>query len=60
MRPIPRGRVSRPEALVFGLILAAGAIIVLGPSANIAAVAHGVDDYVEKDREGKPRKFGAE
>jgi protoheme IX farnesyltransferase len=39
MRPIPRGRVSRPEALAFGLILAASTIVVLGFSANIAAAA---------------------
>src|SRR5260370_32461882 len=39
MRPIPRGRVSRAEALAFGLMLAAGAIVVLGLTVNIAAAA---------------------
>jgi len=39
MRPIPRGRVSRAEALAFGLMLAVGAIIVLGLVVNIAAAA---------------------
>jgi len=39
MRPIPRGRVSRAEALAFGLMLAAGAIVVLGFAVNIAAAA---------------------
>jgi heme o synthase len=37
MRPIPRGRVSRLEALAFGLMLAAGSVVVLSLSANIAA-----------------------
>jgi protoheme IX farnesyltransferase len=39
MRPIPRGRVSRAEALVFGLMLSAGSIAVLGFAVNIAAAA---------------------
>jgi protoheme IX farnesyltransferase len=39
MRPIPRGRVSRAEALAFGLILAVGAIVVLGLAVDIAAAA---------------------
>src|SRR5713101_1269819 len=39
MRPIPRGRVSRAEALAFGLMLAVGAIVVLGLAVNIAAAA---------------------
>ena len=39
MRPIPRGRVSRTEALAFGLVLAAGSIAVLGLAVNIAAAA---------------------
>ena len=39
MRPIPRGRVSRAEALAFGLVLAAGSIAVLGFAVNIAAAA---------------------
>jgi len=38
-RPIPRGGVSRPEALAFGLMLAAGSVVVLSLSANIAAAA---------------------
>jgi heme o synthase len=36
-RPIPRGKVSRREALVFGLLLAVGATIALGAAANLAA-----------------------
>jgi protoheme IX farnesyltransferase len=39
MRPIPRGRVSRAEALAFGLMLSAGSIAVLGFAVNIAAAA---------------------
>jgi protoheme IX farnesyltransferase len=39
MRPIPRGRVSRPEALGFGIVLASGSIVVLGLAANITAAA---------------------
>jgi protoheme IX farnesyltransferase len=39
MRPIPSGRVSRPEALVFGLILAVGAVLSLGTLLNMAAAA---------------------
>jgi heme o synthase len=39
MRPIPSGRVSRAEALIFGLILAAGAIGLLCLVSNIAAAA---------------------
>jgi protoheme IX farnesyltransferase len=39
MRPIPRGRVSRAEALAFGLMLGAGAVIVLGLAVNVAAAA---------------------
>ena len=39
MRPIPRGRVSRAEALAFGLVLAAGSIVVLGFAVNSAAAA---------------------
>src|SRR5437016_9221938 len=38
-RPIPRGRISRREALAFGLFLAAGSIAVLGFAVNIAAAA---------------------
>jgi protoheme IX farnesyltransferase len=39
MRPIPRGRVSRAKALVFGLMLSAGSTAVLGFAVNIAAAA---------------------
>ena len=39
MRPIPFGRVSRPEALAFGLMLAAVAVLVLAFAANVAAAA---------------------
>jgi heme o synthase len=39
MRPIPRGQVSRGEALVFGLVLAGGAIAVLGIALNVKAAA---------------------
>jgi heme o synthase len=39
MRPIPGGRVSRPEALVFGLMLGMGAILALGTLLNVAAAA---------------------
>jgi protoheme IX farnesyltransferase len=37
MRSVPSGRVSRVEALIFGLILAACAIVVLGLMTNIVA-----------------------
>jgi heme o synthase len=37
MRPIPSGRVSRVEALIFGLILATCAVVVLGFVANTVA-----------------------
>jgi heme o synthase len=36
-RPIPRGRVSRVEALFFGLALAFGAVVVLGLALNVTA-----------------------
>jgi protoheme IX farnesyltransferase len=39
MRPIPSGRVSRSEALVFGLILGMCAIVALGTLLNVAAAA---------------------
>jgi heme o synthase len=39
MRPIPRGRVSRLEALLFGLVLAAISVSVLGFWLNITASA---------------------
>jgi heme o synthase len=38
-RPIPRGRISRVEALVFGLALAGGAVAVLALVTNITAAA---------------------
>src|SRR5580704_13379315 len=38
-RPIPVGRVSRTEALLFGLILAGGAVAVLGLALNPKAAA---------------------
>jgi heme o synthase len=38
-RPIPRGKISRPEALVFGLILACSAVAVLVIVSNIRAAA---------------------
>ena len=36
-RPIPRGRISRREALTFGLFLSSGAALVLGMATNVAA-----------------------
>jgi protoheme IX farnesyltransferase len=39
MRPIPRGAVSRTEALAFGLILAGSAVAVLGLALNLKAAA---------------------
>jgi heme o synthase len=39
MRPIPRGRVSRFEALVFGLVLGAFAVIALALATNLTAAA---------------------
>jgi len=39
MRPIPCGRVSRFEALVFGLVLAAFAVVVLALATNLMAAA---------------------
>jgi heme o synthase len=38
-RPIPRGAVSRREALAFGLVLAAGAVAVLALAINLTAAA---------------------
>jgi protoheme IX farnesyltransferase len=38
-RPIPRGRLSRGEALVFGLVLAASAVLILAAATNVAAAA---------------------
>jgi protoheme IX farnesyltransferase len=38
-RPIPRGRVTRPEALAFGMTLAFGAVAVLGLVANWLAAS---------------------
>ena len=39
MRPIPRGAVSRREALVFGLALAAAAVVVLALALNFKTAA---------------------
>jgi protoheme IX farnesyltransferase len=39
MRPIPSGRVSRSEALIFGLMLGTGAVLTLGTFLNMAAAA---------------------
>jgi protoheme IX farnesyltransferase len=38
-RPIPSGRVSRAEALAFGLVLACGAVVLLGAASNVKAAA---------------------
>jgi protoheme IX farnesyltransferase len=38
-RPIPRGRISRPEALTFGLVLACSAVTVLALAINVKAAA---------------------
>src|SRR5262245_11632412 len=38
-RPIPRGRISCAEALVFGLILAGGAVAILALALNLKAAA---------------------
>src|SRR5258705_1012612 len=38
-RPIPRGRISRREALAFGLFLSCGAVLVLGTTTNVAAAS---------------------
>ena len=38
-RPIPRGKISRAEALVFGLVLAGGAVAILGLALNVEAAA---------------------
>jgi protoheme IX farnesyltransferase len=38
-RPIPRGEVSRAEALAFGLVLAGGAVAALGFALNVMAAA---------------------
>jgi protoheme IX farnesyltransferase len=39
MRPIPRGKVSRFEALVFGLVLSGFAVVVLALATNLTAAA---------------------
>jgi protoheme IX farnesyltransferase len=39
MRPIPRGKVSRFEALVFGLVLSSIAVVVLALATNLTAAA---------------------
>ena len=36
-RPIPRGRISRREALAFGLFLSCVAVLILGMTTNVAA-----------------------
>src|SRR5882724_898421 len=38
-RPIPRGRISRAEALAFGLVLSCGAVAVLALALNVKAAA---------------------
>jgi heme o synthase len=38
-RPIPRGRISRTEALVFGIVLGCGAVAVLAFAINVKAAA---------------------
>src|SRR5207245_11404666 len=38
-RPIPRGKISRSEALAFGLVLACGAVAVLALALNVMAAA---------------------
>jgi heme o synthase len=38
-RPIPRGKISRAEALVFGLVLAVGAVAALALAVNVEAAA---------------------
>jgi protoheme IX farnesyltransferase len=37
MRPIPRGSITRREALAFGLVLAGSGVVVLGIAANVKA-----------------------
>lgn len=39
MRPIPRGKVSRTEALAFGFVLGAAAVTLLAAATNLAAAA---------------------
>lgn len=39
MRPIPRGKISRLEALIFGLLLGGFAVVVLALATNLAAAA---------------------
>jgi protoheme IX farnesyltransferase len=39
MRPIPRGRVSRLQALLFGLVLAGSSVSILGLLLNVTAAA---------------------
>jgi protoheme IX farnesyltransferase len=39
MRPIPRGAITRGEALAFGLVLACAAVAVLGAATNFIAAA---------------------
>ncbi|CAN5196922.1 heme o synthase [soil metagenome] len=39
MRPVPAGRISRPDVLTFGLMLGGSAIVLLGMLANVTAAA---------------------
>ncbi len=39
MRPIPRGKISRPEALVLGIVLGGFAVVVLALATNLTAAA---------------------
>jgi protoheme IX farnesyltransferase len=39
MRPIPRGKISRSEALVFGLVLGGFAVVILALATNLTAAA---------------------
>jgi protoheme IX farnesyltransferase len=39
MRPIPRGKISRTEALAFGLVLACGSVVTLALVVNVAAAS---------------------
>jgi heme o synthase len=39
MRPIPRGRVSKVEALVFGIVVGAFAVVILALATNLTAAA---------------------
>ena len=39
MRPIPRGRVSRPEALALGLMLTTGSVLTMSLAVNVTSAA---------------------